>query len=89
MCVGMTLDFTKRGILEISIIGYVEEILATFDKADTTEGGAKISATTGDFFKIDEDSEKLGEVRTVEFYILVPKTRLPRSAQGLTLQSED
>jgi hypothetical protein len=72
----MTVDFTKRGILEISMFGYVEEILATFDEADTTEGGAKTSATTEDFFKIDEDSEKLGEViRTLrDIFLYQPKT---------------
>jgi Reverse transcriptase (RNA-dependent DNA polymerase) len=71
---GMTLDFTERGIVKISMFEYVEEILATFDKADPKGGGTKTSAAPEDLFKIDQDCEKLGQNRAVEFHNLVAKT---------------
>jgi hypothetical protein len=41
---GMTLDYTVRGQVKITMIDYVEEIVTTFDKAEPNGGGAKTSA---------------------------------------------
>jgi hypothetical protein len=72
---GMTCDFAENGRVKISMFDYVDEILATFDKADPKGGGTKTSAAPGDLFKVDEDSKKLGKVKTVEFYNIVAKTQ--------------
>jgi hypothetical protein len=41
---GMTLDYTVRGQVQISMFDYVEEILNAFDKAEPNGGGTKSSA---------------------------------------------
>jgi len=71
---GMTLDYTVRGQVKITMIDYVDEILAAFDKADPKGGGTKTSAAPDSLFKIDEDCEKLPQDKAVEFHNLVAKT---------------
>jgi hypothetical protein len=56
---GMTLDYTVRGQVKITMFDYVEEILTAFEKADPKGGGTKSSAASENLFKIDEDCEKL------------------------------
>jgi hypothetical protein len=71
---GMTLDYTVRGQVKITMIGYVDEILTAFDKADPKGRGTKTSAASENLFKIDEDCEKLQPSKAVEFHNLVAKT---------------
>jgi hypothetical protein len=56
---GMKLDYTVRGIVKISMLEFVDEILAAFDKEDPQSGGTKTSAAPEDLFKVDEDWVKL------------------------------
>ena len=67
---GMTLDYSIRGQVMITMIDYVDEILNAFNKADPKAGGTKSSAAPDNLFKIDEDCEKL-DVQ----YAQVMKTR--------------
>jgi hypothetical protein len=53
---GMTLDYTVRGHVKISMFENMDEILAAFDKAEPKGGGTKSSAAPLDLFKLDEDS---------------------------------
>jgi hypothetical protein len=48
---GMTLDYTVRGQVKITMIGYVDEILIAFDKADPKGCGTKSSAAPDNLFK--------------------------------------
>jgi hypothetical protein len=41
---GMTLDYTVRGHVKISMFEYVDEILPAIDKVDPRSGGTKTSA---------------------------------------------
>ena len=58
---GMTLDYTVRGQVKITMIDYIDEILTAFDKADPKGGGTKKTAAPENLFKVNEDCEKLGE----------------------------
>jgi hypothetical protein len=82
----MTLDYTMRGQVKISMINYIDEILSAFDKAESRNvskavrkdpklgaGGTKSSAAPADLFKIDKDCEKLEPSKAMEFHILVAK----------------
>ena len=71
---GMTLDYTVRGQVKISMFDYVDEILTAFNKADPKRGGIKMSTTPENLFKIDEDCEKLKPAKAIEFHNLVAKT---------------
>jgi hypothetical protein len=71
---GMTLDYTVRGQVQITMIDYVDEILTAFDKADPKGGGTKTSAAPENLFRVDEDCEKLQPDKVVEFHNLVAKT---------------
>jgi hypothetical protein len=74
---GMTLDYTVRGQVKITMIDYVDEILTAFDKQapDPKGCGTKTSAASENLFKIDEDCEKLQPAsKAVEFHNLVAKT---------------
>jgi hypothetical protein len=73
---GMTLDYTIRGQVNISMFDYINEIINAFDKAEPKGGGTKSSAAPDDLFKIDKDREKLPPSKRlpVEFHNLVAKT---------------
>jgi hypothetical protein len=71
---GMTLDYTVRGQVKITMFDYVDEILTDFDKAEPKGGGTKTSAAPGSIFKVDENCEKLKQDKAVEFHNLVAKT---------------
>ena len=71
---GMTLDFTTPGQVKVSMLDYIEEILATFDKAAPGSTGIKTSAAPSDLFKVDEDAKKLGPVAKEQFHSIVAKT---------------
>jgi hypothetical protein len=71
---GMTLDYTVRGQVKITMFDYVDEILTAFDKAEPKGGGTKTSAAPDSLFKLDESCEKLKQDKAVEFHNLVAKT---------------
>jgi hypothetical protein len=71
---GMTLEYTVRCQVKITMFDYVNEILTAFDKADPKGGGMKSSAAPDILFKINEDCEKLEQDKAVEFHNLVAKT---------------
>jgi hypothetical protein len=71
---GMTLDYSVPGQVNITMLNYVDEILAAFDKEEPKGGGTKTSAAPDSLFKVDEDCEKLAQAKAVEFHNLVAKT---------------
>jgi hypothetical protein len=71
---GMTLDCSVSGQVKITMLDYVNEILAAFDKAEPKVGGTKTSAAPDGMFKVDEDYEKLAQAKALEFHNLVAKT---------------
>ena len=71
---GMTLDYTVRGQVQITMFDYVNEILAAFDKAEPEGAGTKTSAAPENLFKVNEDCVKLQPSKAVEFHNLVAKT---------------
>jgi hypothetical protein len=72
--IGMTLYYTVRGQVKITMFDYVDEILTAFDKAEPKGGGTKTSAAPDSLFKVDENCEKLKQDKAVEFHNLVAKT---------------
>jgi hypothetical protein len=70
----MALDYSVPGQVKITMLEYVNEILASFDKAEPKGGGTKTSAAPDSLFKVDEDCEKLAQVKAVELHNLVAKT---------------
>jgi hypothetical protein len=71
---GMTLEYSVPGQVKITMLDYVNDILAAFDKAEPKGGGTKTSAAPDSLFKVDEDCEKLAQAKAVEFHNLVAKT---------------
>jgi hypothetical protein len=71
---GMTLDYTVRGQVKITMFDYVDEILAAFDKAESKGGGTKTSAVPDSIFRVDENCEKLKQDKDVEFHNMVTNT---------------
>jgi hypothetical protein len=70
----MTLDYTVRGQVKITMFDYIDEILTAFDKAEPKGGGTKTSAAPGSLFKVDEFFLKLKQDKDVEFHNLVSNT---------------
>jgi hypothetical protein len=70
----ITLDYTVRGQVKITMFDYVDEILSAFDTAEPKGGGTKTSAAPDSLFKVDENCEKLEQDKAVEFHNLVAKT---------------
>ena len=71
---GMTLDYTVRGQVQITMIDFLDEVLTAFDKAEPKGGGTKTSAAPDNIFKVDEDCEKLPQSKTLQFHNLAEKT---------------
>jgi hypothetical protein len=71
---GMTLDYTIRGQVKITMFNYVDEIITAFDKAEPKGGGTKTSAAPDSIFKMDENCKKLKQDKAVEFHNLVANT---------------
>jgi hypothetical protein len=71
---GMTLDYSIPGKVKITMLDYVDEILAAFDKAEPKGVGTKTSAAPDSLLKVDEDCKKLAQVKFMEFHNLVAKT---------------
>jgi hypothetical protein len=71
---GMTLDYTVRGQVKITMFDYVYEILTAFNKEEPKGGGNKTSAAPSSLFKVDENCEKFKQDKDAEFHNLVAKT---------------
>ena len=70
---GMTLDFTTVGQVNITMLDYIDEILDAFEKSDPTGGGTKSSAAPPIIFKFNEDCKKINTKPVVKFHHLVAK----------------
>ena len=70
----MTLDYTVRGQVQITMIDFLDEVLVAFDKAEPKGGGTKTSAAPENLFKVNEYCEKLPHSKTVQFHNLAEKT---------------
>jgi hypothetical protein len=68
---GITLDYTVRGQVKINMFDYVDEIIATFDKAEPKGCSTKTGAAPDNIFKVDEIFEKLKQDKAIN---LVAKT---------------
>ena len=68
---GMTLDYIVRGELRVTMIRYIEDIHADFEKAELKRAGKKISKATNNIFVVNEDCKKLNQNKVVEFHDLV------------------
>jgi hypothetical protein len=84
--VGMTLDYTIHGWVNISMFNYIDKIIDAFDKAEPKWGGTKSSAAPDNLFKVDKECEKLLPEKAVEFHNLVAKTLyMPENEPDLIL----
>jgi hypothetical protein len=72
--IGMTLDYTIRGQVKITMFDYVDEIITAFDKAEPKGGGKKSSVAPNSLFKLDESCENLKQDKAAEFHNMVAKT---------------
>jgi hypothetical protein len=70
----MTLDYTVRGEVKITMFDYINEILTAFDKAKPKGDGTKTSAAPESLLKEDQNCEKLNQYKAVEFHNLVANT---------------
>jgi hypothetical protein len=82
---GMSLDFGHDNQCRITMIDYVDEIVAAYDKAlgELDDGfsavkkksnPARTSAAPDDLFVVDEDAEKLSKESSIAFHHLVAMT---------------
>jgi hypothetical protein len=82
---GMTIDYSTKGVTRILMVNYVKDIMVAWDK--TSDGieldGFKIkyrklsrqpTAAPSNLFTVDEDSEKLPEKQKAAFHNVVAKT---------------
>ena len=53
---GMTLDFTTRGQVKVSMLEYIEEILTAFVKAEPKGAGTKSSAAADNLFTVNDST---------------------------------
>ena len=81
---GMTLDFSTKRQVKISMTDYVREIVEAWDKAELEANDGFIekkvrksrnrtSAAPEDLFKIDEDAAKLSKEQATKFHNIVAK----------------
>ena len=56
---GMTLDFSVKGQVKVSMCDCIDSILADFSKSAPKDEGVKVTAAPKDLFVVDEDCEKL------------------------------
>ncbi len=82
---GMSIDFGHDNQCRITMVDYVDEIIATYDKAlvelddgfsavKKNNNQARTSAAPDDLFVVDKDAEKLSEESSIAFHHLVAKT---------------
>ena len=56
---GMALDYTTVGQVNITILNYIDEIMYAFDQVDPTVVGTNSSAAPAIIFKVDKYCKKL------------------------------
>ena len=56
---GMILDYSAVGQVKTIMLDYINEIIDTFDKSDSTGGGTKSSAAPAIVFKVDKYCKNL------------------------------
>jgi hypothetical protein len=82
---GMSLDFGHNNQCRISMIDYVDKIVAAYNKAlgklddgfsavKKKNNPARTSAAPDDLFVVDKDAEKLNKESSIAFHHLVAKT---------------
>ena len=71
---GMTLQYTEVGTVKVSMIDYIDEIIAAFDKADPRGIGINTSAVLEDLYNFDEGCENLSLNKVKVFHNIVAKT---------------
>ncbi len=71
---GMTLDYSVRGRVIVSMFDYIIEIMTAFDKAEPNGAGTKSTAAPENLFTVNDDCEKLSSDKAVQFHNLVAKT---------------
>ncbi len=81
---GMDLDYSTRGQCKVTMIGYVDEILAAWKKVDqspdddgyrtvASKSKTKSSAAPENLFVVDKDCKKLDPAKAKAFYNIVAK----------------
>ena len=71
---GMDLDFSTPGQVEVTMFDFIDEILEAFDKAYPKCKGTKSTAAPSNLFTVDEDCKKISPQSAVTFHNLVAKT---------------
>ena len=70
----MKLDFTKPGMVIVTMLDYINEIITAFEKADPKSIKTTTSTEPENLYKVNEDCEKLSPKKAEEFHNLVAKT---------------
>ena len=81
---GMTLNYTVRDQVQITMIDFSDKILITFEKVEPKGVGTKTSAAPENLFKVDEYYEKLPQSKTVHYHNLVANTLYATNNPGQT-----
>ena len=71
---GVILDYTEGGTVKVSMIDYINEIIAALDKLYPIGLWVKTRAAPEDLYKVDEDCDKLSPDKAKMFHNLVAKT---------------
>ena len=70
----MTIDYTEGGTFKVSMIYYIDSIIAAFNDSDTRGHGIKTSAAPEDLYKFYEDCENLSSEKANIFHNIVSNT---------------
>ncbi len=80
---GMTIDFSKKGQVRITMLKYVAEVIAAWNKVaphvdsegfTTATRRKRTSAAPDDLFKVNEDAKKLSNAMAATFHNIVAKS---------------
>ena len=70
---GMTLDYSLKGIVKISMLKYIKELIADFERIMPHEKGTKSCAAPPDLFTVNHECDKLSKTKAEQFHSLVMK----------------
>jgi hypothetical protein len=79
---GMTIDFNTKGIVEVSMVEYVKDIITAWDKASEESDGfitkfrkscGQATPVPSNLFTVDDDAAKLPEEQKASFHNVVAK----------------
>ena len=70
---GMTLDYSEKGLVKISMPKYIEECLKNFDEIMPNVKGTKDLAAPQNLFEINVDAKKLPKIKREQIHSLVAK----------------